>query len=215
MLRKTKIALISTLAIAGASCSPLAPRPDPSQYFLLTPMPASAVATMKSNRQLAIGLGPIDFPDYLRRAEVVTRSAPNQIVISDRERWAEPFDRNFERTLSYNLASLLNTQRIEEYPWTRRSPIDYQIAINVQRFETDANGQSQLIARWIIKDGHSGGDLYASETIASTTVATGDTGASAALSADLGKLSSDIASRITALNQERRGGSVSETSPTG
>ena len=55
--------------------------------------------------------------------------------------------------LSENLATLLDTQQIEKYPWSLRTKVDYQIEINVQRFETTSDGQTQLIASWIIRDG--------------------------------------------------------------
>ena len=79
-----------------------------------------------------------------------------------------------------------------------RTHIDCQIEVDVQRFETTSDGKSQLIARWIIKDG-AGKDLYASETTASTPVSAGETGASAALSDDLATLSREVAARITEL----------------
>jgi uncharacterized lipoprotein YmbA len=197
------------MCIAAAGCSPLAPRPNYSKFFILTPLADGAspgpTAAWTAPRQLAIGIGPIDFPDYLRRSQVVTRSAPNQIDLSTVDRWGEPLDKNFQRVLSENLAQLLNTYRIEQYPWDRKAQVDYQIAINVQNFETTTDGQAQLNARWIIKDGSNGRDLYASETMTNTPVGTGDTGASSALSNDLATLSREIASRVTELSQRRNG----------
>ncbi len=201
--------IVFAMCIAASGCSPLAPRPNYSKFFILTPLADAAgpgpTAASTAPRQLAIGIGPIDFPDYLRRSQVVTRSAPNQIDLSMVDRWGEPLDKNFQRVLSENLAQLLNTYRIEQYPWDRKTQVDYQIAINVQNFETTRDGQSQLNARWIIKDGSKGKDLYASETMTNTRVGTGDTGASAALSHDLATLSREIASRVTELSQHRMG----------
>jgi uncharacterized lipoprotein YmbA len=199
------------IAFGGAcltvnGCSPLAPRPDPSKYFLLAPVTGSAPPSQIRSALspgLTIGVGPIDFPDYLRRPDVVTRTSPTQIDISNENVWGEPLDKNFERVLRENLSRLLNTQRIEKYPWSRKTEVDYQIEIDVQRFETSSDGQSQLVARWIIKDGRSGKDLYASETRAVTAVGAGDTVASAALSNDLATLSQDIASRVASLSQQR------------
>jgi hypothetical protein len=150
---------------------------------------------------MTIGIGPIEFPDYLRRLEVVTRTSDNQLDLSSEKRWGEPLDKNFARVLSENLSQLLNTQQLEKYPWPRRTEIDYQVTVDVQRFETSANGQSQLVARWTIKDGRTGKDLYASETNASAPVGQGEAGASAALSSNLATLSRDIATHITALHQ--------------
>jgi uncharacterized protein len=202
-IRYALIALIMSLLAAG--CSPLAPRPDDTRYFILAPLAKADQQTAASNARepLTIGIGPIDFPDYLRRTQVVTRTNDNQIKLSPASRWAEPLDKNFERTLSENLSALLQTQRIEKYPWSNRRQINYQVTVYVVRFETDASGQAQLVARWIIKDGASGKDLYASETAASKPVANDADGASAALSSDLEDLSAAIAAQIQLLEQRR------------
>jgi uncharacterized lipoprotein YmbA len=189
--------IVFAMCLAAAGCSPLAPRAELLEVFILTPLadsasPAAPTASPPA-RQLALGIGPIDFPDYLRRSQVVTRSAPNQIELSTVDRWGEPLDKNFQRVLSENMAQLLNTYRIEQYPWDHKTQVDYQIAINVGNFETSADGQTQLNARWTIKDGSNGKDLYASETMTNTRVGTGDTGASSALSNDLATLSREIA----------------------
>ncbi|HUN57978.1 MAG TPA: ABC-type transport auxiliary lipoprotein family protein, partial [Candidatus Binataceae bacterium] len=114
--------------------------------------------------------------------------------------------------LDENLAQLLNTYRIEEYPWNHEIRVDYQIAIQVLNFETTADGQSLLRARWVIKDPSNGRDLYATETSANTPVGPGDTGMSAALSTDLGTLSQAIASQVTTLSQQPARASIPGTS---
>ena len=164
---------------------------------------AAKSASASPDSQLTIGVGPVDFPDYLKRLPVVTRVAPNRIELSDERRWAEPLDKNFVRVLSENLAVLLDTQRIEKYPWPLRTNVDYQVEIDVQRFETTSDGQTQLIANWFIRDGHSGKILYASRTTAAGPAGPNGVSASAALSNDLAALSKEIASCITGLNQHR------------
>ena len=206
MSHRIAFIVLSTCTLL-ASCSPLAPQPDHSKFFILTPLaegpaPISTPAAATSSSSLIIGIGPIDFPDYLRRLEVVTRASPNQLDLSAEKRWGEPLDRNFARVFSENISRLLNTQQIEKYPWPVRTHIDYQIDVNVQRFETTSDGQSQLTARWVIKDG-TGKDLYASETSASAQVGPGETGASAALSSDLATLSREIADRVIELHRHQ------------
>jgi uncharacterized lipoprotein YmbA len=189
-----------------AGCTVLAPRPDYSKFFILTPLSGGANPSQTltaAGQKLTIGIGPIEFPDYLRRPEVVTRTGPNELHLAAEKRWGEPLDKNFGRVLSENLSQLLNTQQIEKYPWPRRTQVDYQVVVDVQRFETTADSHAQLVARWIIKDGSSGKDLYASETTASTPVGSSETAASTALSTDLATLSRDIASQVTDLNSRR------------
>jgi uncharacterized protein len=196
------------LCAIAAGCSVLSPQPDRSQFFILSPVSDSAGTTARPasnspDSQLTVGVGPVSFPDYLRRLAVVTRVAPNRIDFSDEKRWAEPLDKNFIRVLSENLATLLNTQRVEKYPWAIRTRVDYQIEVDVQRFETTSDGQSQLRASWIIRDGPSSKILYASQTTADAPAGTDTISASSALSSDLATLSKDIASRVTDLNRHR------------
>ena len=204
---KMKLITFGACAIV-AGCSVLSPQPDRSEFFILSPVSDSAgmatkPASTSPDSQLTVGVGPVDFPDYLRRLPVVTRVAPNRIDLSDERRWAEPLDKNFVRVLSENLAVLLDTQRIEKYPWSLRTKVDYQVEIDVQRFETTSEGQTQLIASWIIRDGHGGKILYTSQTTAGGPAGPDGVSASAALSRDLTTLSKEIASRITELNQHR------------
>jgi len=188
------------LAVLLASCSPLAPLPNHNKYFMLSPISQDSVSAqaVSLDKQLAIGIGPVEFPDYVRRPEVITRTAPNRIEVSDDNRWAGPLDKNFTRVLSENLSTLLNTQLVQSYPWNRLSPVDYQVAVDVQQF--DSNGkQATLIARWSIRDGRSGKDIYATETTSTAPVAAGAEGTSAALSANVGTLSREIAAQIVPL----------------
>ena len=204
---KTKLIALGACAIV-AGCSVLSPQPDRSEFFILTPVSdragmAAKPASGSPDSQLTIGVGPVDFPDYLRRLPVVTRVAPNRIELSDERRWAEPLDKNFVRVLSENLAVLLDTQRIEKYPWSLRTKVDYQVEIDVQRFETTSDGQTQLVASWIIRDGQGSKILYASQTTVGAPAGPDGVSASAALSGDLATLSKEIASRITELKQHR------------
>jgi len=204
---KMKLITCGACAIV-AGCSVLSPQPDRSEFFILSPVSDSAgmatkPASTSPDSQLTVGVGPVDFPDYLRRLPVVTRVAPNRIDLSDERRWAEPLDKNFVRVFSENLVVLLDTQRIEKYPWSLRTNVDYQVEIDVQRFETTSDGQTQLLASWIIRDGNGGKILYASQTTAGAPAGPDGISASAALSGDLATLSKEIASRITELNRHR------------
>lgn len=206
-MRTTEVrAALTALFICSLStgCSPLAPQPDHSKYFVLSPLTDGETSTAapigaKGTSNLTIGIGPIEFPDYLKRPEVVTRTSANQLDLSAERRWGEPLDKDFARIFAENISRLLKTQQIERYPWPVRTHVDYQIMIDVQRFETTSDGQSELVARWIIKDG-AGKDLYASETSASLAATQGESGSSAALSEDLEKMSREIAAQVIELH---------------
>jgi uncharacterized lipoprotein YmbA len=161
-----------------------------------------------STARLTIGLGPVRFPDYLKRPWVVTRAASNRLLVSDLNRWAEPLDHNFESTLSQNLSSMLGTQKIVTYPWYADTHVDYQVAVWVSRFETSEDGHSQLSAVWTINNGKTGDELASGESSASVPVEAGDQGPSAALSQDLAEMSRQIANRIAQLNAVQKTGAA-------
>src|SRR5271163_1144521 len=196
--------ILSLCACVAAACNPLAAQPDRTQYFLLAPLgSAPASVSTPATAQLSLGVGPIKFPEYLKRPGLVTRTSSDRLLVSDEKRWAEPLDQNFESILCQNLVRLLGTQRITTYPWYADTHIDYQVEVWVMHFEADENGQAQLSAVWTILDG-GGHVLASSQSSASAPVQGIDTAGSAALSQDLGQMSTQIADRIAQLNTGSR-----------
>ena len=59
---------------------------------------------------------------------------------------------NFIRVLAENLSILLGTQRILVHPSSRNFRFDYQVVIDVSRFEVARSGMVNLSARWRILD---------------------------------------------------------------
>ncbi len=118
---------------------------QPARYYILTPVGDGGMETVSGP---ALGIGPVTLPAYLDRPEIAHRSGDNQLYFADSERWAEPLKTTFSRTLAENLAVLLPTNRINLYPWARSTRIDYQITVDVTRFEADASGTVILVAGW-------------------------------------------------------------------
>ncbi len=188
---------LALMLCSAAGCSwILGPRPDPSQFFVLTPDNAGAPGTSSSN--LALGLGPIKFPDYLNRPEVVTRVANNRLDLSENRRWAEPLKKNFERVLAENLSNLLGTGEIRNFPWYRPAKIDYHLTIDVYRFESDDSHTAHLKATWEIKAPDTDTVLYSGRSDISEPAAQGEAGAEA-LSRAEAKFSREIADAVNSV----------------
>lgn len=191
---------------ALSACSLLKPVPDKSRFFLLTPLPqsdAGSSAGHNSTGRLTLGLGPIKFPAYLDRSEVVTRVEANQVRVSETDHWAEPLKTNFTRVLSQNLSVLLGEPQIINFPWYSSTPIDYQIAMDVQRFETDAEGNAVLVAQWAIEDPATKKALDRGEANFSAPSGGGEDQAAGALSQTLGNFSRQLAAAIGQVNAQR------------
>ena len=185
------------IALSAIATGCLSPRRDDSKFYVLSPSAAdSAVATSASPHSILVGLGPVKLPAYLDRQEVVTRVAPNRLELSTVDRWAEPLDIDFTRILAQDLSKDLGTQRITFFPWYGTTHVDYQVKVDVYRFETDAQGKVDLTAHWQILDG-TGKLLVVRDSSYSETAKPGDAGdGSAAMSRALGRLSQEIATAI-------------------
>lgn len=150
LMRPRQAGRASTLALLAATLALNACTSPEPRFYVLSPLaPTNSAATS----EIAVGVGPVQFPDYLDRPQIVTRRDRNELEISDFERWAEPLQRNSTQVISENLASLLPSKRIVVYPWKRSTGIDYQITIDVARFDRRVDGESVLEARWAILDG--------------------------------------------------------------
>jgi uncharacterized protein len=195
--------LIGMLLLQMA-CTVLPAQQDTTQFFILTPASQPLASGSTLDRELSIGLGPINFPGYLKRREIVSRLSGDQLSLSDNKRWAESLDANFQRVLSQDLGMQLGTQRIVLFPWYGRPDIDYQVEVQVHRFDTGADNQSHLDARWIIKNAKTGRELMAKESNISSAVPATDTAGSETLSGDVNTLSQNIAQSLVRLSEGAR-----------
>ena len=141
-------ALLGTSLVLLSGCA----RTAPSRFYLLNALPAAA--SEQQNREaeqgIAIGIGPVEIPEYLDRPQIVTRSSLNKLELAEFDRWAEPLNQNFSRVLTENLSILLSTDRIAVYPWRSSAQVDYKVAIYVTRFDGTLGANALLIARWTV-----------------------------------------------------------------
>src|SRR5579864_4175226 len=153
--RRSESVVAVMLVIAGALATSgcFSPQLDPSKFFVLAPAGAAAAnsiapAGLSPSSSPTIGLGPIKLPEYLDRDEVVTRVGPNRLELSNQDRWAEPLDNNFKQVIAQDLTQSLGTHSITFYPWPGTTRVDYQVRIDVYRFETDPATKANLVAHW-------------------------------------------------------------------
>jgi len=198
MTRLARRILLACAAFSLTACSILQPQPDLSRFFVLTPMTGSSLPPPA--KALRLGLGPIDFPPYLQRSQLVTRSGPNEIELSENYYWGEPLDLNFTRVLAQNLTSLLATEQILFFPWYGGAQLNYAIQVSVTQFQVDTHGEARLVARWKIVDAVGDKVRRSEESDLTETAADSSPDAAvAALSRLVEKLSREIAAAIEEL----------------
>lgn len=143
--------LMATLfaAVITVGC---APKPPPDFYLLNTAAPAMLPGFEKG---LRVGLGPIEVQDYLNRNQIVSLETTTRLRLSERSVWAEPVKAGLTRVLLVNLGLALDSNRIYALPMRQRRPLDYQIPIDVLRYDgvLGAGNEVVLSARWTLLSG--------------------------------------------------------------
>jgi len=180
--------------LASASCADS----QPTRFYTLAAMPdAPAEAMPALPSDLTVGVGPVTLPPYLDRPQLVTRAGSNRAVLAEFDSWVEPLQGMFARVLGENLALLLGTDDVLMLPQRRLLALDYQVEVDVTRFDVDTSGSAVLDARWWVL-GPDGERLLRSgrSTITEPTQVDDYTAAAGALSRALGAMSLEIARAI-------------------
>jgi uncharacterized lipoprotein YmbA len=158
--------------------------------------------TQATGKSVGIGIGPIKFPDHLDRPQIVTRTSANAIQLSEFDRWAGSLREDFSRVLAENLSILLSTDYIFIYPFTKSTPIDYKVAVEVVRFDGELGKTAALTARWTVMEGDSKAfKLVRRSKITETADDSSYEAMVAALSRTVERLSHEIAETIQSLSR--------------
>jgi len=180
---------------AGCATTP------PSTFYTLTPIPeAGSRSAPISDGGVAVGIGPVDFPEFLDRPQIVSRAGPNRLDLDELHRWGGSLQDDFLRVLGENLAHLLGTSRIQVYPADVRFPLDYRVIAEVLSFEGTAADEAVLRVRWAVLDPYFEQARLVRETsyrIRAKGPTQGDM--IAAMSETVGELSRDIAGVLRGL----------------
>ena len=130
-------------------------RSQSPRFYTLSPLTEdNAMATGATPaRDAIIGIGPIKLADYLDQSKLVTRSGDNRLVKAEFDLWAGALKDNLINVLAENIGLLLPTERVYIYPWRLSEPMDYQIILDVVRFDGDLGKDAWLVARWSIVGG--------------------------------------------------------------
>ena len=198
--RGVNLSAVRALLVSAtiASCSVLTPRPDPSRFFVLAPLP-DAASPSTGNHVSSLGVGPILLPRYLDRPEIVTRVGPNEVRPAVFDYWAGSLSHQFESVLTQNLQTLVHPDRVQAFPWYAGAAPELVVEVDVQRFEPSSDGRAELAARWRVRKGSALGTLRAGESSFTRPLNSQDPQAAAvALSSLLDDFSRELAEAILA-----------------
>jgi uncharacterized protein len=151
-----RVLIYSVLAALGASLLVMSgcTTTPPTRFYVL-PALSSADTTSgvsAAKRELTIGVGPVTLPAYLDRPQIVTRVSRARLNLADFDQWAASLQDTLPRVLAENLSLLIPTDRVALFPWSRSLAIDYQVLVDVIRFDGGVGNEVVLAARWAIAD---------------------------------------------------------------
>jgi uncharacterized lipoprotein YmbA len=139
-----------SLLVTGLLAAGCATTPPPDFYILDTAAPTSLPGFEQG---VSVGVGPVEVAEHLNRNQIVMRESSTKLKVSEQSQWAEPLKAGFTRVLRVNLGLNLNSNRIYALPMRQRRPLDYQVAVDLLRFDGALGKEVVLGTRWTLLSG--------------------------------------------------------------
>jgi len=193
-MRWRALALLAILALAAGACRLPTGSKEP-RFWVLTPI---GEAPQASGIDRIVIVGPIDFPSYLDRRGIVTRTGSNELKVARFELWGEPLQDDFSRVLGQNLSSLIPGTGVVSFPWKGPSlNVAYRLAAQVQRFGSEVDGNVHLDLAYTLHRGRDEARIASGQMrILEPVQGKGYAAIVAAMSRALGEFSREVASAL-------------------
>lgn len=135
----------------------------------------------------------VTVPEYLERSSIVERTGDNEVKPRYEAQWGEGLTTDATRVVAENLTALLPSSDVVMLPSRSRRALDYEINLDLTRFDSDPVGNSVVAGRWSISD--RGGNELTSGRVSRKEQAdqAGFDAMAAAMSRNLAAVSADIA----------------------
>jgi len=196
-LNPVRLAAIVLCAVVLTGCG----RSPAVKFYTLSPAP---VVAEQAGADLALAIGPAEFPRYLNRKQIVTRLSESQIRVDEYNVWSASLESAFLAVLGDNLTSRLGTKNLAKYPAEPAFAADYRILFDITEFEGVLGQRVTLKTRWTIV-GPMRGEVVASGLFEDTQTIDGDDKSYDALalaySAAIGKLSDALSAQLLELGK--------------
>ncbi|NIM74313.1 MAG: hypothetical protein GTO67_00395 [Gammaproteobacteria bacterium] len=191
--KRSPLLILLAALVAMTAC---ATSPSPDFYVLHAPAAESLVGV---ERGVSVGVGPIELPAHLNRSQIVTRATPYRLDLSESHQWAEPLKESVPRVIAVNLSRMLESNRVFVVPRRQTMSLDFQVSVDVARFDGMLGEEVMLDARWTLYGQNSREPLLNRITLVTERTDGGDYDALvAASSRALELLSVEIAEAIKA-----------------
>jgi uncharacterized lipoprotein YmbA len=153
MRRRLILVMLAAGGLLGACGSS-----PPTRFYTLSVIAPATTAAIASAASAAdavpVRVEPVAIPAELDRLELVHHTGPNQVRISDSERWAAPLDEQIRRILSEDLSSRLASGMVADPNEPASSDPRRRLSIEIARFEANESCALALHASWSLRASH-------------------------------------------------------------
>jgi uncharacterized lipoprotein YmbA len=194
--------ILLALSVLTVSCAFIGGTRRPTRNYVLNSLYSEETKTqaIADLGDIGILVGPVRLALYLDRVDIVIRDSQNQIRLAEFSQWAGPLQENFSRVLAENLSVLLTTDKVGIFPGTRAMSFDFNVTVDITRFDGIPGETADLRARWGILDKNRKKMLFEKHTVLNQPTKDGSMEALiAAESRTLADLSREIAEAIKIL----------------
>ena len=181
-------AMLAVAALAGCASSPKA------HFYTLSS--GAALERSETKTQYTVAIGPVTVPDIIDRPQIVTSSAATQVQLAEQERWASPVKSEISRVIADNLMRQLDGAYVYVYPHYVSTNPDYQVLLEVQRFDSKLGDAVNVEALWAVRPAQGGVVINGHSAVREPTNGDGYDALVSAHSRALSTVSRDIAEAI-------------------
>jgi len=130
-----------------AGCNVVAPpQDDATRYYILSDSAPAAAQGGQSQGGARVGLKAVRLEGYLRRREMVVRTAANEVDFKDYRRWAEPLDAAIGRIVQSRLLASPAVSQVWVEPFPVDQDRDYDVSIEITRCEGAVSPSGNYVA---------------------------------------------------------------------
>jgi len=180
------VSVFVLMFFAGCATSPA------SKFYTLSSVQAVAPPQDADPIEISIAIDPVTVPELVDRPQIVSRLDANRVSIDEFARWAEPLKSQIPRVLAANLARLMPEAMISTYP-QRVDDDAYRVSIDVQSFDSSADGTITLAVIWSVRPPKAGRKVNGRSVVHEAVSAPGYDARVEAYSRALASVASDVA----------------------
>lgn len=140
--------LIALLTIATSGC---VSSPTPISRYNL-PFGDSRNMALMDTPKHTVALPPIEIARYLRQDGILMQLSDIELRHADNHLWAEPLERQLDRTLRHRLEQALADTRVLRGAAAASAPADYRLMVDIDRFQGRQDGKAVVSGEWAISD---------------------------------------------------------------